>query len=277
MVKQLNFDLSPIAPKISQHFTSLEGEGDAVGTPSIYIRVAGCYSAACAFCDTKFSWGTAKTFKSIGDPDISRAIKKDLSASHANRCTITGGEPLHFTEWFPDIYMWVDSLTEDGLNFMGIESNGNLLHKTENCFALIKSFNKINREHGILPTLTVSPKLDAETCYDKQMTQKDVDEMYYQAFDNISDYLHSFNVFYKFIHDYTGKFVDFDHQLEFINYLINDLNVSRNNILLMPFTPEDPLGKDKEFWEESKDATSRKALQLGLRYSPRIHIDRKLD
>jgi hypothetical protein len=101
--------------------------------------------------------------------------------------------------------------------------------------------------------------------------------MYYQTFDNISNYLYSSDVFYKFIHDYTGEHVDFNHQLKFINYLIDSLKVSHNNILLMPFTPEDPLGKDKDFWNESKDATSRKALELGLRYSPRIHIDRKLD
>ncbi len=45
----------------------------------------------------------------------------------------------------------------------------------------------------------------------------------------------------------------------------------------MPFTPDDPLEKDAAFWQASKDGTSRKALELGLKYSPRIHIDRRLD
>ncbi len=277
MIKQLNFDLSKKPPKISQWFLSLEGEGQAVGMPSVYVRVAGCFSAACTFCDTKFSWADAPKYKDIGDWELTNHMQREFSTSHVQRMTITGGEPLHFMKWFNDIFEWIDEATPDDLRFLGIESNGNLLATEEHCMELIKSFNTIKRKHGVMPDLTISPKLDAETCYDEQMTQEEVDKMYFTVFKNISSYLQTDHVFYKFIYDYTEEIVDFDHQMKFITFLINKLSVPRNHIMLMPFTPEDPLEEGATFWKESKDATARKALELGLKYSPRMHIDRELD
>jgi len=275
-MKQMNFDLSENPPKVSQYFISLEGEGNAIGQPSIYIRLAGCYSAACSFCDTKFSWGNAPGFNKLFDPSITRDLQEQMKNSTPKRMTITGGEPLHFMEWFPDIFKWINSVSV-GLDFMGIESNGNLLADPNKCMLLAKSFNEIIRNNSVIPTLTVSPKLDAETCYENQKTQEEVDEMYFTAFKNISDYLGQYPVYFKFIYEFEEQHIDFEHQRRFIDYLLNELEVERKNILLMPFTPNDPLGIDKDFWEQSKDATARKALELGVTYSPRIHIDRKLD
>jgi organic radical activating enzyme len=243
----------------------------------MYVRLGGCYSAACEFCDTKFSWGDAPAFRQIGDRDLSIAIAKKFQEVQPKRLTITGGEPLHFIEWFPDIFEWINSLAITNFNYLGIESNGNLLKDTKICMELIKSFNEIIRLYGIVPTLTISPKLDAKTCYESQITQEDVNRMYFEAFKNISDYLSQYHVAFKFIYDYTSDHMDFQHEKLFIDYLIEDLDVERSNIFLMPYTPEDPLGKDKKIWEESKDATARKALEMGVTYSPRIHVDRRLD
>lgn len=275
--KQLNFDLSPKPPKISQWFVSLEGEGNSIGEPSIYIRLSGCYSAACKFCDTKFSWGDAPSYQEIGDRDLSLALAAELEKVPPRRLTITGGEPMHYVEWFPEIYKWVNSMAYQEINFIGIESNGNLLQDKNNCLALIKSFNEIIHEHNVVPTLTISPKLDAESCYEDQLTQAAVDKMYFDAFRNVVDYLKQYPVYFKFIYDYTGDFIDFDHTLIFIRYLLDELGIARNHIMLMPYTPEDPLGEDNVIWKESMDKTARKALELGVKYSPRIHIDRNLD
>ncbi len=276
-MKQLNFDVSKTAPKISQYFTSLEGEGNAIGAPSVYIRLAGCYSAACTFCDTKFSWGTAPGFKEINDRDLTIEIAEELQRLTPKRLTVTGGEPLHYMPWFPDIFSWINSISPTGLDFFGIESNGNLLKDPENCMTLLESFNEIINEHGIIPTLTISPKLDAKTCYEDQLTQQEVDRMYFDAFKNVSRYLQTYPVYFKFIYEYTETIIDFEHDKIFIDYLLDDLNVPRERIMLMPFTPEDPLDEGSEVWQKSKDATARKALELGVTYSPRIHIDRRLD
>jgi organic radical activating enzyme len=281
-MKQLNFDLSPKPPKISQNFISLEGEGNAIGQPSIYIRLAGCYSAACSFCDTKFSWGdkaapNKPNFHEIGSRELTLEIADELNRITPKRMTVTGGEPLHYMEYFPDIFKWINSISPTGLDFFGIESNGNLLKDREKCMTLIQSFNEIILEHGVVPTLTISPKLDAKTCYEDQLTQDQVDKMYFEAFKNVSDYLQTYPIYFKFIYEYTETIVDFQHDKIFIDYLLDELGVPRKNIMLMPFTPDDPLGKDNEVWSKSMDATARKALELGVTYSPRIHIDRKLD
>jgi organic radical activating enzyme len=276
-LKQLNFNLSETPPKISQWFVSLEGEGSAIGRPSLYMRLAGCYSAACSFCDTKFSWGEAPGFNEIGNRDITLQIAEQLRTTTPKRLTITGGEPLHYIEFFPDIFRWVNSISPVGIDFFGIESNGNLLQDKNHCMDIIRNFNEIITEFNVFPTLTISPKLDAKTCYENQLTQQKVDKMYFDTFKNIADYLKQYPVYFKFIYDFTEEFIDFEHEKLFIDYLLDDLNVSREKIMLMPFTPDDPLDKDKDFWEKSKDATSRKSLELGITYSPRIHIDRKLD
>lgn len=276
-LKQMNFDLSPKPPKISQWFISLEGEGNAIGQPSIYVRLAGCYSAACKFCDTKFSWGDAPGFNEMAGRDITLEMSEKLQIMTPKRLTVTGGEPLHYLEYFPDIYRWVNSMSPVGLDFFGIESNGNLLKDKENCMHLIQSFNEVITEFNVFPTLTISPKLDAGTCYEDQLTQDEVDKMYFDAFRNVADYLKQYPVYFKFIYDFTEEIIDFEHEKIFIDYLLDELDVERKNIMLMPFTPDDPLGEDKEFWGKSMDATARKALELGVTYSPRIHIDRKLD
>lgn len=279
-MKQLNFDLSKTPPNISQTFTSLEGEGNAIGQTSVYLRLGGCFSAACTFCDTKFSWGNAPSFQKIGDPALETTLIESMVGSKPKRMTITGGEPMHYLKWFPDIFKWVDGLSPEGLEHLGIESNGNLLSDKHKCMDLIKSFNHIINEYNVKPTLTISPKLDSESCYEGQLTQLEVDEIYYNAFHNMTHYLQQYDIYYKFIYQdkiYNNELMDFNHQQKYIDLLINKLGVSRKNILLMPFTPEDPLGTDKDFWEGSKDATSRKSLEIGCTYSPRIQVDRRLD
>lgn len=276
-LKQLNFNLSPKSPKISQWFISLEGEGNSIGEPSVYIRLSGCYSAACEFCDTKFSWADAPSYNEIGDRELSLALGDSLEKISPRRLTITGGEPMHYMKWFPEIYKWVNSMSYQDIEFLGIESNGNLLADKNHCLELIKSFNEIIHDFGVSPTLTISPKLDAVTCYESQLIQSEVDKMYFDAFRNIIDYLKQYPVYFKFIYDYSNEHIDFEHSLIFINYLIHELEIGRNHIMLMPFTPEDPLEKNNEIWKESMDATARKALELGVTYSPRIHIDRRLD
>ena len=277
-MKKLNFSINTKPPLISQSFISLEGEGSNIGEPSTYIRLAYCGSASCNFCDTKFSWPAGGVgFKAIGDRDLTIELSTELQKIPSRRLTITGGEPLHNIPWFPEIYNWVDSMSPLGLAFFGIESNGNLLKDQENCMALLESFNEIINEHGVTPTLTISPKLDAKTCYEDQLTQAEVDKMYFEAFKNVSRYLQTYPVFYKFIYEYTETIIDWEHEKMFIDYLRDDLNVPSNHISLMPFTPEDPLEKDADVWHASKDATARKALELGVTYSPRIHVDRRLD
>jgi len=74
--------------RISEIFYSLQGEGALVGTPSVFVRTAGC-NLRCEWCDTKYAWeheaGTEMSLERIMD-EIGR-----YPAAHA---VLTGGEPM---------------------------------------------------------------------------------------------------------------------------------------------------------------------------------------
>lgn len=67
-------------------FNSIQGEGDHMGKPCTFIRLAGC-NLACPWCDTKGSW------KDSGAP-VTQMTEQEI----ADKCVrkyvvITGGEP----------------------------------------------------------------------------------------------------------------------------------------------------------------------------------------
>ena len=279
--KELNFSVfsDDYLPRISQWFISLEGEGQNIGEPSLYIRLAGCYSAACKFCDTKFSWYNKKKFPLLNDNWESELFNQEKEKiREINRLTVTGGEPLHYMNTFEEILKNVKTQEFEDvgikINWLGIESNGNILKDKSNIFNLIKIFKNIERNYGIKPVLTISPKLDADSCYNNLINQETVEKMYDEVFKNIYEYF-PYEVNYKFIWSVSKL----ENQLteDYIKGLILLYKVPSKNIFLMPFTPTDPLGSNIQIWQRSKDKAARKALELGIRYSPRIHVDRQLD
>jgi 7-carboxy-7-deazaguanine synthase len=72
--------------KITEIFRSLQGEGDAVGFPTVFIRLTGC-PLRCQYCDTSyaFSGGAWMTLD---------AILEQVGALQAAHVCVTGGEPL---------------------------------------------------------------------------------------------------------------------------------------------------------------------------------------
>jgi 7-carboxy-7-deazaguanine synthase len=72
--------------KITEIFRSLQGEGDAVGFPTVFVRLTGC-PLRCQYCDTSyaFSGGSWMTLEAI----LTQVA--DLEAAHV---CVTGGEPL---------------------------------------------------------------------------------------------------------------------------------------------------------------------------------------
>lgn len=77
---------------VSETFTSIQGEGKLVGTPSFFIRLAGC-NLRCSWCDTPYaSWNPESELKTIDD------LLAEAKASPASHIVITGGEPLIFPQ-----------------------------------------------------------------------------------------------------------------------------------------------------------------------------------
>jgi 7-carboxy-7-deazaguanine synthase len=74
--------------KISEIFYSLQGEGFLAGTPSLFIRLAGC-PLRCRWCDTKYAWEP-----SAGELSSLDEILKAVQQIKARFIVITGGEPM---------------------------------------------------------------------------------------------------------------------------------------------------------------------------------------
>ncbi|HVU83098.1 MAG TPA: 7-carboxy-7-deazaguanine synthase QueE [Rhodanobacteraceae bacterium] len=73
---------------ISEIFHSIQGEGGLAGTPSVFVRAAGC-NLRCGWCDTPYaSWTPGGTEMTVAD--VVRAVEK-FPARHA---VLTGGEPM---------------------------------------------------------------------------------------------------------------------------------------------------------------------------------------
>jgi 7-carboxy-7-deazaguanine synthase len=72
--------------KITEIFRSLQGEGDAVGFPTVFVRLTGC-PLRCQYCDTAYAF-TGGEWWSVDD------ILDRVAGLAARHVCVTGGEPL---------------------------------------------------------------------------------------------------------------------------------------------------------------------------------------
>ncbi len=98
---------------LAETFYSVQGEGTYVGTPAVFVRLAGC-NLNCRFCDTDYS---VRSFASI---EQIVASVRELGGA-CPMVVLTGGEPLAQAET-PAL---IDALIADGRR-VHIESNGSI-------------------------------------------------------------------------------------------------------------------------------------------------------
>jgi organic radical activating enzyme len=262
-------------PKLVQHFVSLEGEGGTIGRSALYIRSGVC-SLRCNFCDTKFSVEGKEEFN-IVDMTTSKFTEL-LNSSYSiemrqniTNMSFTGGEPLLHIN---NIQRVIDTVKKSFVNLNSIifETNGTMLSKEENCLALIKQVGILYPDMKFM--LSISPKLSATTSYSNIVSDDEVYKIYIDILQNYRKILDAhFNIQIKFVH--SDVLLPSNEKL--INHILSNKILTRNQILIMPFTPDEPTTRDKKKWEDSKDAAAKYAMQNYFRYSPRIHIDRRLD
>lgn len=73
---------------INELFVSIQGEGLDVGSPCLFVRLAGC-NLRCSYCDTEYAW------ERDGARQMSvRDVLAEADARRTELVEITGGEPL---------------------------------------------------------------------------------------------------------------------------------------------------------------------------------------
>lgn len=102
-------------------FESIQGEGNVIGMPSIFVRMYGC-NLTCSWCDTKYSWvGQKMAEEGIDYARMSsKQILQEISEFDASLVTITGGEPL-----LQPVEHLIKSLVNAGYEVL-IETNGTI-------------------------------------------------------------------------------------------------------------------------------------------------------
>jgi 7-carboxy-7-deazaguanine synthase len=97
--------------KITEIFRSLQGEGDAVGFPTVFVRLTGC-PLRCQYCDTAYAF-TGGNWATL-DEILARVA--DLQVRHV---CVTGGEPLSQRNCLPLLTRLCDAGYEVSLETSG--------------------------------------------------------------------------------------------------------------------------------------------------------------
>lgn len=231
--------MSEIIPTlvISEKFYSIQGEGQTMGVPSIFIRLAGC-NLLCKsdswVCDSIEVWqkGTKTDFnKVLTNEDVSR-----LSAGA--HLIFTGGEPLlhqdkiiRFLDWFNSEYNFFPT-TE-------AETNGTIMPS-------IKMMHYIDYWN-------CSPKLSNSG----ESKERRINAEALKRINNRIVYTKQSAIFKFVISDYSD-----------ILEIVEDFKdiISMDKVVLMP------AGDTQEKLNETRLMVVEQCLTHGFRYSDRLHI-----
>ena len=107
--------------KVSEIFTSINGEGMKSGELTTFIRFVGC-NLSCPYCDTKYALGKNAEYKIMSAIEIYKYIVE----TGIKNVTLTGGEPLAQK----DIEKLIKLLSTDKNIYVEIETNGSKSIKT---------------------------------------------------------------------------------------------------------------------------------------------------
>ena len=101
--------------KVSEIFTSFQGEGPYIGTPATFLRLYGC-NLNCQWCDTDIS-----TYEMLSVDDVAEILMTQMEFNNINLLVITGGEP---TLQMEEIKRLIKELPDDIK--IQLETNGSI-------------------------------------------------------------------------------------------------------------------------------------------------------
>ena len=218
---------------VSEKFYSIQGEGQTMGVPAIFLRLAGC-NLLCKskdwICDSIEVWqkGTKTNFENVFSISEIQKLKNGV------HLVITGGEPLLHQKAIIDFIMWL----KEKHNFkpiIEIETNGTIIPMRLMLIA-VDYWN-------------VSPKLaNSGESFTRRFNRDAIIE-----FDFFGK-----NVIFKFVISKRMDIVDILSEYKGI--------IDTNKIVLMPS------GETQKKLEKTRLIVVKEALKLGVRYSDRLQI-----
>src|SRR5262245_36501328 len=220
--------------KLSELFSSIQGEGASAGAPSIFLRLAQC-NLHCVWCDTKYTWDF-RTYRFEDEvhaedvPDVARRIA-ELSG---DRLVVTGGEPLLQQEGLAELLRLLDAEVR---RFVEIETNGTVQPSE----ALAERVDQWN----------VSPKLANAGDPERLRLKPDV----------LAAFARTGRAFLKLV-------VESDGDADEAEALALSLEWPSERVLLMA------QASTREVLAARGPLVAAAALSRNFRYSPRLHVER---
>ena len=201
--------------KVSEIFSSVQGEGKHAGKPAIFLRTALC-NLRCVWCDTKYTWDWDQYdyAKEVHEISIDQVIEK-MKLYEPRHLVITGGEPLIQQNEI------VSLLSKLGTEyFVEVETDCTIIPNP----TLLEQVNQWN----------VSPKTSnsGNSCEVREIP------LCYDFFVKLQ------NCLFKFV-------IENESDMKEIDELITKYNIPKNKILLMPqASTKDELNSTKESVEK---------------------------
>lgn len=217
--------------RICEVFVSLQGEGDTVGRPALFIRVQGC-PLDCEWCDTKYSLSFDEgESKSVGE--VCKIIE-DFVKLDRGIVVFTGGEPLCYQNEISRI------LEVANPRLVEFETSG--------IYIPIEPLEKYK--------FNVSPKLS-------NANLSGGTKIYQKIYSNLKHFL-KLNSIFKFV-------VSEEKDLEEVSEIVNTYNLPKHRVFLMPQgkTPEELVKRSKFIipfcLETGLNYSTRLQVMLGIK------------
>ena len=220
--------------KLSELFSSIQGEGPSAGAPSVFLRLAQC-NLHCVWCDTKYTWDfrTYRFEEEVRTIDVP-GVARQIAELPERRLVITGGEPLLQQEALAELLRLLDA---DARRFVEVETNGTIAPSAELA--------------GRVDQWNVSPKLVNAGDPERLRLKPDV----------LRAFAQTGRAFLKLV-------VESDADADEAEALVVALGWSRDRTLLMA------QASTREALAERGPLVAAAALRRNFRYSPRLHVER---
>ncbi|MCA1928035.1 MAG: 4Fe-4S cluster-binding domain-containing protein [Calditerrivibrio sp.] len=150
---------------IKEVFRSIQGEGEYVGAPQVFVRFSGC-PIGCKGCDTDYSYvesfdffGLEKFSNPVNPAFLSDKIYDFIKPNSIHSISITGGEPLYQIDFLEE---FVVCLKNKGYRLF-LETSGFLidrLNRIGEMFDIISLDFKLKRSFGVEFDIIEIEKID---------------------------------------------------------------------------------------------------------------------